>query len=549
MAVLPASPLLLVYVGTFSIAAFACFVSITRLQQISDPDTRRGLWALLLTSGGWATAHVGFLITPSTSLKLAWYTFGLVVGLATIGAWLYFCSAFTGRSYHRNPTYRRLAVTGYIALVLVKVTNPLHHEYYTTTAITTPFTHLSVYTGPLHWAAMGLSYALAFVGYFMLLELFTQIDLDTRGLFALVGLTGLPALLDIVGYTTPYLIDITYEPLGVAIFAVGVAFVYVERFDAIQLAAERDTPVIALDADNDIRDINLAARTVFPELDDAEGTQLEETLPKVANCLDSANPILEVQQEGDTRYYRVTDTPYGTVKSGLGRTIVFTDVTDRERYREELERQNERLDQFGSLVSHDLRNPLNVATGRFELLREELTIAEDNENAEAIERALNRMDDLINQILTLAREGQQVKQWDAVKLSSAAKRSWDMVETGTAELQVDDDLEFKADPERLRQLFENLFRNALDHGGPDVTVSVGALPDQPGFYVSDNGPGIPEGDRHSVFEPEYTTREKGTGFGLAIVAEIVAAHEWTIQVTEGDAGGAQFEISGITIIE
>jgi len=128
----------------------------------------------------------------------------------------------------------------------------------------------------------------------------------------------------------------------------------------------------------------------------------------VADCLDSDNPILKVQQEGSTRYYRVTETPYGTVKSGLGRTIVLTDVTDRERYREELERQNERLEQFASLVSHDLRNPLNVATGRFELLREEVVMAADNENAEAVERALTRMDDLINQILTLAREGQRL---------------------------------------------------------------------------------------------------------------------------------------------
>jgi len=98
-----------------------------------------------------------------------------------------------------------------------------------------------------------------------------------------------------------------------------------------------------------------------------------------------------------------------------------------------------------------------------------------------------------------------------------------MVETDTAELRVDDDLAFKADPARLKRLFENLFRNALDHGGPDVTVTVGALSDKPGFYVFDDGPGIPEGDGDSVFEPGYTTREEGTGFGLAIVAEMVTA--------------------------
>jgi len=130
------------------------------------------------------------------------------------------------------------------------------------------------------------------------------------------------------------------------------------------------------------------------------------------------------------------------------------------------------------------------------------------------------MDDLIAQILTLARDGQPVEQWDAVLLSSIVQESWEMVETNTAELQVENDLAFKADSARLQRLLENLFRNALDHGGPDVTVTVGTIPDCPGFYVSDDGPGIPESNRDSVFDPGYTTREQGTGFGLAIVAEI-----------------------------
>jgi len=102
--------------------------ALTRLHHITGSDTRQGLWALLLTSGGWAAAHVGFLVSPTTSLKLGWYTLGLVLGLAAVGAWLYFCSAYTGRTYHRNPTYRRLAIAVYIALVAVKVTNPLHRD-------------------------------------------------------------------------------------------------------------------------------------------------------------------------------------------------------------------------------------------------------------------------------------------------------------------------------------------------------------------------------------------------------------------------------------
>jgi len=85
--------------------------------------------------------------------------------------------------------------------------------------------------------------------------------------------------------------------------------------------------------------------------------------------------------------------------------------------------------------------------------------------------------------------------------SSIVQESWEMVETNTAELQVENDLAFKADSARLQRLLENLFRNALDHGGPDVTVTVGTIPDCPGFYVSDDGPGIPESNRDSVFDP------------------------------------------------
>ncbi len=546
MALISPSLLFSLYVVLFALAALACFASLTRLQRISDGDTRQGLLALLLTSGGWATTHVGLLVSPTRQLKLGWYVLGLILGLAAVGAWLYFCSAYTNRTYHRHPTYRRLAVGVFLVIVAVKVTNPLHHGYFTATTLATPFPHLSVYTGPLHWAAMGLSYALAVVGYFMLLELFSAIDLDTRPLMVLVGITGLPVAADLIGYATPVLIDITYEPLGVAVFAVGVMFVYLDRFEAVQLAAEQDAPVIALDADDNIRDSNRAARELFPTLDSAHGSPLSSALPSVAACYESETPILKRRRDGKIRYFRLTDTPYGTAKRGLGSTLTFTDVTEREQYRQELERQNERLDRFASLVSHDMRNPLNVAQGRFELLRDDLDA--DDDNVAAIDRALTRMETLISEILTLARDGQQIEQWDAVKLSTTVTDCWGMVETGEAALTITDDLTFEANPSRVKRLFENLFRNAIDHGGPDVTVTVGALDDQTGFFVADDGPGIPEAERPNVFDAGYTTSETGTGFGLAIVAEIAAAHGWEIRLTESSAGGARFEIVDVDLV-
>jgi len=206
---------------------------------------------------------------------------------------------------------------------------------------------------------------------------------------------------------------------------------------------------------------------------------------------------------------------------------------------EHLQRQNERLEQFVNVVSHDLRNPLTVAAGELELARMEY----DGEHLEAVAREHRRMETLIEDLLTLARDGRPVEAVEPVALGELTERCWQHVRTTDAALAVDADVEMHADPRRLQQLLENLFRNAVDHGGPDVVVEVGVLDD--GFYVADDGPGIPEGERDAVFERGFSTMDEGTGFGLAIVKEIADAHDWTMRVVESADCGARFEVTGV----
>jgi signal transduction histidine kinase len=242
------------------------------------------------------------------------------------------------------------------------------------------------------------------------------------------------------------------------------------------------------------------------------------------------------------RYYQLSANPFSTARASRGRLITLTDITEREQYRTELERQNERLERFASMVSHDLRNPLSVAKGRLELARE----ARDDEDLAATATALERMETLIENLLTLAREGQPVDGTEPVTLAAVAEESWSLVETDDATLTVEGDLTFEAGSDRVKRLFENLFRNAVEHGSSDgsVTVEVGPLADGDGFYVADDGPGIPEEERGEVFEFGYSTEEAGTGFGLAIVKEVAEAHGWTVSATESEAGGARFEVAG-----
>ncbi|MEF8772987.1 sensor histidine kinase [Halodesulfurarchaeum sp.] len=149
----------------------------------------------------------------------------------------------------------------------------------------------------------------------------------------------------------------------------------------------------------------------------------------------------------------------------------------------------------------------------------------------------------------MAREGRDIGPTEPVALQNVVEKAWEVVADGLdgAELQFANGgtqlPSVRADDDRLSQLLENLLRNAVEHSGEDITVTVGALSD--GFYVEDNGPGIPADERDAVFDPGYSTAEEGTGFGLSIVKQVAEAHGWDVRVTDGSANGARFEFSGV----
>ena len=256
---------------------------------------------------------------------------------------------------------------------------------------------------------------------------------------------------------------------------------------------------------------------------------------------------------------------------------------DRVQRRKQLERQRERLEEFASVVSHDLRNPLSVAVGNIELARD----FETEEAAERLDRAhdaLGYMDDLISDLLALAREGRTVEETSTTDLRSVVARAWRTIgaPNGVALVIAEPLPSVECDRNRLRQALENLFRNAVEHGAPDgvsvddvdrtaggpvddagaatfggdgassesdpsLRVFVGRLPD--GFYVADDGVGIDPAKRDSVFDPGHSTDSDGTGFGLPIVERVAEAHGWEVSVTESRTGGARFEFTGVDPVD
>lgn len=217
---------------------------------------------------------------------------------------------------------------------------------------------------------------------------------------------------------------------------------------------------------------------------------------------------------------------------------VLRNITERLERERELKRHNERLRHFSRIVSHDIRSPLTVAQGNIELGME----TDDPErHLEKATTALERLEDIVTDLLTLAREGSSIDEPQPVDIGEVAREATLVVDTTDATVDIDTDgRAVMGERKRLRRLFENLFRNTIEHAGVDATVRVGALPD--GFYVEDNGPGIPAEERDRVFEVGYTSATDGTGYGLNIVEEIAATHGMAVRIEEGELGGARFEI-------
>ena len=203
------------------------------------------------------------------------------------------------------------------------------------------------------------------------------------------------------------------------------------------------------------------------------------------------------------------------------------------------------VDRLARVISHDLRNPLDVADAHLQAARE----TGEAEHFNQLAAAHDRMARIIQDVLTLARGEDALNPEPDVAIEAVARAAWATVDTGTATLSITDDSpKLTADPDRLQRLFENLFRNSVEHGSTSnrpqadnsLTVTIGR--DDKGFFIGDNGVGIPAADRQQVFDSGYVSGDNGggTGLGLTIVEEIADAHDWQIELTESDGGGARF---------
>lgn len=219
--------------------------------------------------------------------------------------------------------------------------------------------------------------------------------------------------------------------------------------------------------------------------------------------------------------------------------VLHIDITERKLAELHLRERADELELLTGILSHDIKNPLNVAQ-----LQARMIETDDTDQLDMLVASLDRIEAMIDDAAVLAGSNDP-SDITTVDLAECVQRAWDHVGHSPATIEIGALPRIEADPQLLSQLLENLFLNAIEHAGPDVTITVEPLPDGDGagFAVADDGPGIE--DPTSVFEAGYTTApETGTGYGLTIVENVASAHGWTVEAVEDD--GARFEITGIT---
>ncbi|WP_323191991.1 histidine kinase N-terminal 7TM domain-containing protein [Halostella sp. PRR32] len=503
---------------------------------------------------------------PDLSILLGrFYFVGVVTMVASIAL---FALEYTGREH--LVTRRTVALLSIhpVAVVFLAFVNPGNVFYASIVADPSAVTGFSVERAIGFWIHVAYSYGVTLFVAVLVFEMLYRSRALYRGQIVVLAAAvlspaaaNLPTLLNVVSFDT--------TPIGFvasnALFTLAIT--RYRLIDLAPIARDRvldtvEDAVYVVDRDHRIVDVNPSARELAERTSGADelvGRDISDLLSPLPEAYELYRDIVETGEEQTTefpldgRHYDIEATTIDDSRgSHVGWLFLVRDITVRKRREQELKRRNEQLNEFASVVSHDLRNPLNVADGYVDLAR----TTGDVSHLEEVDATLDRMEAIIDDVLALAREGEGVTDPTPVGLQSVAEAAWGNVDTADGTLRIVDDVTISADRDRLARLLENLFRNSIEHGLSDLSdekqfvgIEVGTLGESSrttGFYVADDGPGIPESKLDQVFESGYTTAEDGTGFGLAIVKQIADAHGWNCSATESDRGGARIEIRGVT---
>ncbi|NGM70385.1 PAS domain-containing protein [Natronolimnobius sp. AArcel1] len=555
---------LLAYAGSALIGGLLA-VSLLVKYDRRQPAFTFGLFLLVI--GFWATTYVGYLVATTEAWLLFFIQLSYLSVVTAPVVWVVFALQYTDREAwlsRRRMVFLSVVPASVLALVW---TAPYHSWFYAEMFVRTVDGIALLETPPEigHRINIVYSYGLLLIGTGLIVgETVTNNRLYRRQSLVLFGCLSAPWLangLFHLGYQPIPTADLT--PVVFVIIGIPLAAI-VQRAELtgfVPVAHERvfhtlDNPVFVITTSNRILDANRAAqRLVDADGDQVGGRDLTTILPDPLLEGGNLHPELEeamecvIEVDGVPRQYiaRLRGTETAPQGNPRGCILSLTDITLQKRQQESLEAKNEQLERLASVVSHDLATPLATGENLLHLIKSDLdsSHSEMQQSLSDLETVHHRLRAFAEGLPALARESTDVETPIDCDLETVAWEAWEVVDTGDLRLSIDSTDTLQADPNRLQQAFENLFGNAAEHAvsgqAGATTVRIGRLPAASGFYLEDDGPGIPAGRREDLLAFGVSTGS-GSGYGLAIVRTIVEAHGWSLSITDGAQGGTRFEI-------
>ena len=319
--------------------------------------------------------------------------------------------------------------------------------------------------------------------------------------------------------------------------------------------------LLTVDRDGIVIFFNRAAELITGfDAEDVLGKPLDGVMPEVSEFLTDVGSS-EVRHEathvgtaGESVYLGFSISPlFDADEETAGRIVIFQDLTAIKEMENQV-RRSERLAAVGRLsaaIAHEIRNPLASISGSVEMLAEnETTSADDRALMDIVVREVDRLDQLITDFLDYSRgRTLNLAPRDPAEVIDRVLDLFKHRDKGVELItELDDDLPpIALDPEAMKQVLWNLLNNAVEavDGVDNPTIKVGARRESRGvvMFVEDNGPGIPDDNVDRIFQPFFTTKESGTGLGLATIFRIVEDHgARCVLIPSGELGGARFEV-------
>ncbi|MFP9190263.1 histidine kinase N-terminal 7TM domain-containing protein [Natronosalvus vescus] len=489
------------------------------------------------------------------------------VGITIIPvALLFFALEYTGYDEWLTPGRRVLISLPALGALLLALTDDLHGRFYANvTAASTP-QHVAYEYGliAVPWIAYAFVLSVVAVGAFVRYAVVADHVYRWQAI-TLAGAISIGIVADVLFFLPVPPNGFAITPLGILLTS-AIAVGIIVRYDFVrlipatrelgrkELIERMELGMVVVDADGRVVDVNpSAARILGREPVALLGEQAPDVLPSTdgSTVAEHTFTIDGVDRDVEIRTSRV-----GTES---GSTLITL----------------QELEDFTGMISHDLQGPLMEIRGSADLAIN----TGDIEHVDQVLGAANRIDELVTDLVQLAHTGRQLEAQSPVDLGELANRAWMHVWTPNADLSVETHQTIIGDPDRIRQLLENVFRNSVEHGASEVNtgrdravghersgqnsesrdgesaeaqseplqVTIGPLED--GFYIEDTGCGFPVGERERIFEKGYTNSPSGTGLGLSIVHKVVGVHGWSVRATEGATGGARLEFTGVELVD